>query len=187
MRFAALSDDARQRAIRWARETDYFDFALDAELEAEIDQWTELLENIGYDDPKIFYRLNYSQGDYCRFEAKITNPAKYIEFRKELRSKYRKLLNALPDSDIDINITTEVNVEYQHWNYRRTRRNLLRRNELHHMARDFEGYIVWEHNEISEKIKRDLQSCIEYWWKDENIADALSETDIEFDWEGRPI
>ncbi len=74
--FEELDDTAKAKAIESFRHIDvqdnyWYDFLFTS--------WQERLEAMGFVDPQIKFRLNYSQGDYAKFTCKKMDMGKFLE------------------------------------------------------------------------------------------------------------
>lgn len=104
-----LDEKAKQRAIDdWTNHGEFFaDFV--------IEDCTERLHALGFEDVKIYYSGFYSQGDGACFVGTLDNDGllKYLTAQK-LDTKYKHITKAINDGVIYVNIKIKHEGRYTH-------------------------------------------------------------------------
>jgi len=174
--FDELLEEAKEKVLERYRDINV-DF--DGWHDVIIDDWKMKLEDLGYEDVKIYYSGFYSQGDGACFEAKV-DIEKWIKKHKAGK-RFKKLLN-------EFRAGAYVYVEIKH-NYRyyfSTSTGVIYEggSELYDKAyeqlKEMVKWIEQEREELGNAIYKDLQKEYEYLISDEVVIDTIKANDFEF-------
>lgn len=174
-KFGELSDKAKDKArqtlIEHVTMFDWWDFVYQ--------EWTEKLENLGFDNVDIRFSGFWSQGDGASFTADM-DLEKYIKSCK-LGNKYRKLLNEVKDGNCSMAIKF-------HWgNYCHSNTMMLDSDVNFDNPGVVDSYfyelgqlVLTDAKMWADNIYRDLEK--EYWalTSDEALATESDEGEIYF-------
>ena len=164
--FDELSEEAKTTALDNNRNINT-EFSGDYILEEE----TENLKMLGFDDVKIYYNGFYSQGDGACFEGSLDNSGveKFLRAQKRL-SHYKTLYRAMRDGSIYINIKISHSGHYYHEYMTDTddMTEMQDNSELEgELAKEWEDFITFLDNRVYGKV--DLtKNCGEGWIIDRN-------------------
>jgi hypothetical protein len=174
--FDELKDEVKEKVLEKYRDinVDYYgwhDFI--------IDDWKMKLEDLGYEDVKIYYTGFYSQGDGACFEANV-NIDKWIKKHKAGR-KFRKLL-----SEVRAGYYAYIGIKHNYSYYFSTSTDVVfeGESELSEKAyKQLEEMVEWikeEREQLGNEIYRDLEKEYDYLLSDEAVIETIKANDYAF-------
>lgn len=184
--FDELSDDAKERAREWWREGFEFEFHADS----VIDDAKECFKLVGFRVDKVFYSGFWSQGDGACFEgafyASDFQPNKLSEYAPKdeelhrIEKEFAELVKALPH----MSFAVKHRGRYQH--------SFCTEFSIDFGQEEDDQPSDWTEDNIKE-LARDcmdwtysqLQKEYEYQTGDEQVDEAISANEYEFDEEGK--
>lgn len=182
-RYDELSQEAKEKARKWFRET-----GLNYEPQIITEEMENTLNDLGYEGVEVFWRLSYCQGDGVAFYGKLTNPEKLLKrllSEKDFR-RWKRI------SDV-IGIDIQINRIWSHYHHYNTMEVVVDSNDLYRddypyinlFLKNIEEKIQNDVRLVSKKLEKDGYKELEYQESDEYIDMLLSEDWYEFLADGR--
>lgn len=173
-KFEELNKEAQKEALDYFREESdlfYDDFI--------IDDWKEKLNDLGFEDAKIYYSGFYCQGDGASFDATI-NLEKLVSNIPELREhKYHWVLKYLETEYNPIKITT-ITSRYYHEKTKEIEIDRYYRDRLDARIDELESIIEDYRLDLCHQIYDSLQLEYEATYSDEGLKDFIECSEYEF-------
>jgi len=188
--FNELSEEAKEKAIENQRSNEYY---LDYDwYEFVIENWTEKLNDIGFEDIKIYFSGFWSQGDGAMFEYLGINNKLLFEWvdglkLTPLRNKIAKeiLYASAKGNQCGMYYHSKsckhvINLETQYGSMYGT--NIYDWINEHYM--DFEDFIENIYDNVCNEIYRDLEKEYDWLMSNEVIAEHIEANEYEFKEDG---
>lgn len=163
--FNELNEKAKEKALNEHR---YMEVEDDFWSEGVIENWKEILEKQGFEEPKILYSGFGSQGDGACFTCKS------IDFEKFENGEYKKA---------DVSAYIEHSYRY----FFATSTNVCIETEesvSDDLSNEIEKAIKDKREEIGNKIYRDLEEAYSHATSDECIIECFEANDYTFEENG---
>lgn len=202
--FEELSKEAQEVAIEQYR--DSMDFHIESEMITE--DFTEILQELGYPTDDLEWRLSYSQGDGVAFYGSVDMETVVPRLMKEGYDFDYDLYNQIVE-DFTIMATIERNSFGHHYSHYNTMYVEVESDDIDLIVEDIfgldmddEGYD--EHVDLVEELMSDLERCIvedvqetsrklekdgyaqmEYFTSDEAIKENIITNEYEFTSDGK--
>ncbi|MEM3335451.1 MAG: hypothetical protein QXY47_05415 [Thermoplasmata archaeon] len=182
--FDELKDEVKEKVLEKYRD---INVNYDGWHDFIIDDWKRKIENLGYENVKIYYSGFYSQGDGACFVATV-NIEKWIKKHKAGR-RFRKLLNEVRAGyyayiGIKHNLSSWLKSRYRYNFSTSTDVVFYGDSELSEKAykqlEEMVELIKEEREELGNEIYRDLEKEYNYLTSDEAIIETLIKNDYEF-------
>lgn len=196
--FDELSDDAKERARDWYRESRYSD---SSDFDHVIDDFATICDIIGIElrthevklmsgktrrDLNVLYSIGYCQSDYASFEGtydyKATAPAKIREYAPQDEELHR-----IADELTEIQVRNAFGLRAEITN--RGSRGYAsievhdRRNECRDLG-DAKHEVVSLIHDLERWLYRQLRNQSDYIYSDEAVDDSITANEYMFDEEG---
>lgn len=142
-----------------------------------IEEWTEKLEKMGYQDVKILYSGFYSQGDGACFEAEV-DIRTWLKKHK-LATKYSLICQKADDWKITIKhnwryyFSSSTKVDYEYWGENETTRQIEQIEEIIKLIEEDRERLG---NEIYEELRSDYEGLM----SKEAVAETLRINEYNF-------
>lgn len=177
--FSELSEKAQERAIERFRdinvEHEWYEF--------ELDNFTEQLEEVGFNCPEISFSGFWSQGDGASFTCKTAHIESLIDALKDSRHhrKYARFLTKIADY---LSVSVErINYQYSHkYSTRAVVDSCLpgRRLQLEALINRFEEDVESLRLELSHRLFETLTAQYDHLRSDEAVIEAIEANEYEF-------
>jgi hypothetical protein len=174
--FDELKDEVKEKVLEKYRDINVY---FDGWHDFIIDDWKMRLEDLGYEDVKIYYTGFYSQGDGACFEANV-NIDKWIKKHKAGR-KFRKLLNEVRAGNY-----AQIWIKHSGLYYHENSAGVLFEGEselserAYNQLKEMADWVEEERYELSKKIYRDLEKEYDYLLSDEAVIETIKANDYAF-------
>ncbi len=188
-KFEELSESAKKHAIEKYREGN-----LDYDWwQGVYENWTEILNNKGFDNVEMFFSGFSSQGDGACFTATID----LVNYLKAKR-KYKQYKPILQNFSASIKLvhqaryyySTSTNLEFEYSNendtqdeFRKSMEEILEKKFLD----EIEEMILSDREDLGDKLYKDLEEEYEYLDSDEAIKETIENNNYTFDEDGEML
>lgn len=179
--FEELSKEIQSKVLDDNRDWNVNSWNENGWAEFVLEEKTEMLKNLGFEDIKIMFSGFWSQGDGACFEARL-NIAQYIKSHK-LGNKLKALLNA--EDCFTYNISQSGHyyhersmiVEQGFWGEPSTKAQ----DQAENLLKLLEAEII----NLAHGIYKDLEKEYEYLTSDEAVKESLITNDYQFTEDGK--
>lgn len=169
-KFNELPDDAKAKALENLRD---INVDHDGWHDWIIEDWTEKLESLGYNDAKISYTGFYSQGDGASFSCTV-NLEKWLIVKK-LKSKYQKALKEYQTDDVSIKINNQGHYSHE----------FMMTIDSDNLSDALEEIILMDARDQARSIYSELKSEYEGAQTDEAVIETIEANDYDFTLNGK--
>lgn len=177
--FSELSNEAKEKAIKYFQKNQYEDLFLDFFVEDCI----EKANDKGFNDVKIQYSLGYSQGDGLSFSAHLDISKLLNDFKPTLKTSVSDAIYNNISANCEANnghycyaSKGDVSIEFE--NYAREYENL---NEL---TNEFQEYVREIYLELCNDFEKNGYAEIGYQTSEEYAIEHFNNNNTEFDEDG---
>lgn len=174
--FLELSEEQQEKLIEKNRDIDTSD---DFWFEWLVEEYTTILEILGFVEPKVYFSLSYSQGDGACFVSR------YFSYEKGMGEKIRKEYG---DKEL-VELTAQLQELYRRSFYQMTGKVTHRGHYYHersmdiylnnceHLEKDFEEWCA----DFSSYMFRKLRNEYEYLTSYKHIRETLEDMNEEYE------
>ena len=180
--FAELSKEAKERAIKAFRDTNYENI----ELDSFSDYCVDVASEKGFKDAKIRYSLSYSQGDGLSFDADMNIEQLIREAKPDIKTSVLDVLCNYSVHSCKANAghyayASESDIEF----YLDGVDSYKPLNRLTEYVAEIESYIQDKYMNICSTLQADGYAEIEHQDSDEYIIETIEANEYEFTADGK--
>lgn len=171
-----LSKEAREKARELCRD---INVGYDGWADFIIDEYKEKLDNLGYDNTKIYYDGFYSQGDGACFMADV-NIEKWILTHK-VKTRFKKLLDELKRGIwANIVITHSSNYYYATSTNVNSEASIDMSDKAYKQLDEVVEWVKEEREKMGNELYRELEKEYYYLISDEAVSETIRVNEYQF-------